>query len=95
MFISIAAVRARLRAVWRWLVNAASTCLRRARPGAHDAWGIFKGRCFAALSQAMAGLIDGLATAAKEAITGLIDTVVTAFKEAFALTPQGQFPAGL
>jgi hypothetical protein len=80
MFISIAAVRAWLRAVWRWLVNAASTCLRRARPGAYYAWETSKERFIAAGRQAMADVAVDLATA---------------FKEWIAPTPQGQFPAAL
>jgi hypothetical protein len=80
MIISIAAVRAWLRAVWQRLVNAASTCWRRARPGVHDTWETFKERFFAAVRQA---------------IVELIDAVATAIKEAIARTPQGQFPAAL
>ena len=110
MFTFIAAVKAWLRAVWRWLLNAASTCWRRARPEAHYAWETFKERFLAAVRQAIAGCIDDVATAAKkaiaptpqggfpafrQAIAGCIDVVATAAKEAIAPTPQGQFPAAL
>lgn len=80
MFISIAAVRAWLRAVWQWLVNAANRWCRTARPGAHDAWVSFKER---------------LRAAAWQACSDLIDAAASATKEAFGPTPQGQFPAGL
>jgi hypothetical protein len=80
MFISIAAVRAWLRAVRQWLVNAASTCSRRAQPGAHYAWKTVKERFREAGRQAIVDSIRDLATAAIEAI---------------APTPQGQFPPAL
>jgi hypothetical protein len=80
MIISIAAVRAWLNALRQWLVDAAGTFCRRARPGVHDAWESFKERFFAAVWQAKDELIDVAATAAKESI---------------ARTPQGQFPAAL
>jgi hypothetical protein len=68
MFISTATVRAWRSAVWQWLVNAASTCRRKAQPGASYAWETVKVRFSAAVRQAIRNSIDDLATAAKEAL---------------------------
>lgn len=80
IIISIAAVRARLRAVWQWLVDAADRWRRTARSGADDAWVAFKERFRAAAWQAWSDLVDAGATATKEA---------------FGPTPQGHFPPAL